>query len=128
MQSVANLVRTSCIPCILHDSSAKLRYDKRKFESKTTNHKPDRHNSDRVRVVLKSKVMAKKMQPFPYSIEEVGQLVIANIESGKTLLEALTDLGKSLNRSANAIRRYWNSYTIFHRIEYNKQSKKIVQL
>ena len=72
--------------------------------------------------------MAKKMKPFPYSIEEVGQLVIANIESGKTLLESLTGLGKSLNRSANAIRRYWNSYATFHRIEYNKQSKKIVQL
>lgn len=76
----------------------------------------------------KNKVMTKKMKPFPYSIEEVGQLVIANIESGKTLLESLTGLGKSLNRSANAIRRYWNSYAMFHRIEYNNKLKKIVEV
>lgn len=72
--------------------------------------------------------MAKRMKSFPYTIEEVGQLVIANINCGRTLLEALTALGSSLGYSANAIRRYWNSYAMFHKIEYNKQSKKIVQL
>ena len=128
MQSVANLVRPSCLSRFLHNRSAKLRYDKRKFESKTTNRKPDRYNSDRVRVVLKIKVMAKKMKPFPYTIEEVGQIITANINCGRTLLESLTTLGATLGYSTEAVRRYWNSYAMFHRIEYNNKLKKIVEV
>ena len=72
--------------------------------------------------------MTKKMKPFPYSIEEVGQIITTNINCGRTLYESLTTLGATLGYSAEAVRRYWNSYAMFHSIEYNNKLKKIVEV
>ena len=70
----------------------------------------------------------KRQKPFPYTLEETGRMIRTDIERGCTLQEACTNLGEVVQRSANAIRRYWNAYAMFHKIEYNNKTNKLEQL
>lgn len=109
----------------LYISGTELRYNKHK--SKTNTH-PDRHNRNRVVLVLIERVMTKKTRPFPYTLEDTGRIIEGYIERGCTLSGACAKLGEVVQRSANAIRRYWNAYAMFHKIEYNNKTNKIEQL
>lgn len=70
----------------------------------------------------------KRQKPFPYTLEETGRIIKGYIERGCTLQQACTKLGEVVQRSANAIRRYWNAYAMFHKIEYNNKTNKLEQL
>ena len=72
--------------------------------------------------------MTKKTRPFPYTLEDTGRIIEGYIERGCTLSGACAKLGEVVQRSANAIRRYWNAYAMFHKIEYNNKTNKIEQL
>ena len=60
-------------------------------------------------------------------LEELGREVQDLIEStGQGLLISLQQLGEKYQRTPNCIRQYWNAYADYHKLEYDKNTNKIV--